>query len=104
ADFYVDGIYVGSFDTRWLPAGEGWPNPPKNWFVRIVNLPLGAHTLKVTCSGEGCLSIDALGVSIPVGGYVVPSIQTNSLTAISVLLGLVAGSYVLFAVWKRHKI
>lgn len=105
ADFYVDGVYVGSFNTRWPPATEGWPNPPKNWFIRIVNLPLGEHTLKVICSDPslGCLSIDALGVPLPVGGYLEPTNQNKIPEPFLLLVGLAGAISIILAVRGRHK-
>lgn len=93
------------------PATEGWPNPPKNWFIRIVGLPLGEHTLKVTCKDPnlGCISIDALGTPIPVGGYVKPlepsdqiKIQASLLISIG-LVGLVGAISTLFAIKGKCK-
>ena len=106
-----DGVHVGSFDTRWPPATEGWPNPPKNWFIRIIGLPLGEHILKVTCKDPNleCISIDALDVPLPVGGYIKPlepsdKIKIPASLLISMgLVGLVGAISMLFAIRGKCK-
>ena len=104
ADFYVDDVYIGSFNTCWPPATEGWPNPPKNWFIRIVGLPLGRHKLNVTQSGVGCISIDALGAPLPVGGYLEPSSRVGIPEATPIILILVGATSTILTLKRRHRI